>query len=51
VIEPDPDEVDGGIEDGEVLNPYGMDPATAVDLVLEQLALLQSSDANKPGGS
>jgi hydrogenase maturation protease len=93
VLEPDPDEIEGGIEDGEVLNPHGMDPATvlrfvkavhgwpgkvvvvacepadvedlameltpkvaavvdqAVDLVLEQIAALQSDLAYKPGGS
>ena len=26
VIEPDPAEIEGGIEDGEVINPHGMDP-------------------------
>lgn len=93
VLEPDPDEIEGGIEDGEVLNPHGMDPATvlrfvkavhgwpgkvvvvacepadvediamelspkveavveeAVDLVLEQIAALQSDLAYKEGGS
>lgn len=93
VIEPDPDEVEGGIEDGEVLNPHGMDPATvlrfikavhgwpgkvvvvacepadveemamklspevqgvverAVDLVLEQVAALQSNEAYEGGGT
>jgi hydrogenase maturation protease len=93
VLEPDPDEIEGGIEDGEVLNPHGMDPATvlrfvkavhgwpgkvvvvacepadvediamelspkveavveeAVDLVLEQIAALQSDLAYKQGGS
>ncbi len=33
VIEPDPDEIAGGIEDGEVLNPHGMDPATVLRFV------------------
>lgn len=33
VIEPDPDEIEGGIEDGEVLNPHGMDPATVLRFV------------------
>ena len=26
VMEPDPDEIDGGIEDGEMIDPHGMDP-------------------------
>ncbi|CAN5597416.1 hypothetical protein BH20ACT15_BH20ACT15_11670 [soil metagenome] len=93
VIEPDPDEIETGISDGEVLNPHGMDPATvlrfvkavhgwpgkvvvvacepgdveemameltpevravvekAIDLVLEQVAALQSDDAYKAAGS
>ncbi len=33
VIEPDPDEIKGGIEDGEVLSPHGMDPATVLRFV------------------
>ena len=33
VIEPDPDEIEGGIEDGEVLSPHGMDPATVLRFV------------------
>ena len=33
VIEPDPDQIDGGIEDGEVLSPHGMDPATVLRFV------------------
>ncbi|MDP9189551.1 MAG: hydrogenase maturation protease [Actinomycetota bacterium] len=33
VIEPDPDEIEGGIEDGEVLNPHGMDPGTVLRFV------------------
>ena len=33
VIEPDPDEIAGGIEDGEVLSPHGMDPATVLRFV------------------
>ncbi len=33
VIEPDPDEIGGAIEDGEVLNPHGMDPATVLRFV------------------
>jgi hydrogenase maturation protease len=93
VLEPDPDEIEGGIEDGEVINPHGMDPATvlrfvkavhgwpgkvvvvacepadveemtmdltpevqtvvekAVDVVLEQIALLQTSAPYKSGGA
>ena len=30
VMEPDPEEVEGGIEDGEVINPHGMDPKTVL---------------------
>ena len=30
VMEPDPDEIDAGIEDGEVVNPHGMDPQTVL---------------------
>ena len=33
VIEPDPAEIAGGIEDGEVINPHGMDPATVLRFV------------------
>jgi hydrogenase maturation protease len=33
VMEPDEDEVDGGIEDGEVINPHGMDPQTVLRFV------------------
>ena len=33
VIEPDPDEIKGGIDDGEVLSPHGMDPATVLRFV------------------
>jgi hydrogenase maturation protease len=33
VIEPNPDEIESGIEDGEVLNPHGMDPATVLRFV------------------
>ena len=33
VMEPDPEEIDGGIEDGEVLNPHGMDPKTVLRFV------------------
>jgi hydrogenase maturation protease len=93
VIEPDPDEIETGIEDGEVLNPHGMDPATvlrfvkavhgwpgkvvvvacepadveeiamelspqveavvdkAIDLVLAQIAALQTDEAYRDGGS
>ena len=41
VIEPDEDSVDGGIEDGEAINPHGMDPQTAVEheMKLRQLPL------------
>ncbi len=30
VMEPDPEEVEGGIQDGEVINPHGMDPKTVL---------------------
>lgn len=30
VMEPDPEEIEGGIEDGEVINPHGMDPKTVL---------------------
>lgn len=33
VMEPDEDEVHGGIEDGEVINPHGMDPQTVLRFV------------------
>ena len=33
VIEPDPDEIKAGIEDGEVINPHGMDPQTVLRFV------------------
>ena len=33
VLEPDPDEIDAGIEDGEVLSPHGMDPQTVLRFV------------------
>jgi hydrogenase maturation protease len=33
VMEPDEDEVEGGIEDGEVINPHGMDPQTVLRFV------------------
>ena len=33
VMEPDEDEVQGGIEDGEVINPHGMDPQTVLRFV------------------
>jgi hydrogenase maturation protease len=33
VIEPDEAEVAGGIEDGEVINPHGMDPQTVLRFV------------------
>lgn len=33
VMEAEPDDVDGSIEDGEVLNPHGMDPATVLRFV------------------
>lgn len=33
VIEPDEDEVEAGIEDGEVINPHGMDPKTVLRFV------------------
>ena len=33
VIEPDEGEVDAGIEDGEVINPHGMDPGTVLRFV------------------
>jgi hydrogenase maturation protease len=33
VLEPDPAEIDAGIEDGEVLSPHGMDPQTVLRFV------------------
>jgi hydrogenase maturation protease len=30
VLEPDPDEIDAGIEDGATVNPHGMDPQTVL---------------------
>jgi len=33
VMEPDPEEIEGGIEDGEVINPHGMDPQTVLRFV------------------
>ena len=33
VIEPDEAEIEAGIEDGEVINPHGMDPATVLRFV------------------
>jgi hydrogenase maturation protease len=33
VMEPDEDEVQGGIEDGEVINPHAMDPQTVLRFV------------------
>jgi hydrogenase maturation protease len=33
VLEPDESEVEGGIEDGEVINPHGMDPGTVLRFV------------------
>ena len=33
VMEPDPADVDGGIEDGEVIDPHGMDPQTVLRFV------------------
>jgi len=33
VMEPDEDEVQGAIEDGEVINPHGMDPQTVLRFV------------------
>ncbi len=33
VLEPDPDEIDAGIEDGEVISPHGMDPQTVLRFV------------------
>ncbi len=33
VMEPDEDEIEAGIEDGEVLSPHGMDPQTVLRFV------------------
>jgi hydrogenase maturation protease len=33
VIEPDEESVNGGIDDGEVINPHGMDPKTVLRFV------------------
>jgi hydrogenase maturation protease len=33
VIEPDEASIDGGIEDGQVINPHGMDPRTVLRFV------------------
>jgi hydrogenase maturation protease len=33
VIEPDEETIDGGIEDGETINPHGMDPQTVLRFV------------------
>jgi hydrogenase maturation protease len=33
LMEPDEDEVEGGIEDGEVINPHAMDPQTVLRFV------------------
>ena len=33
VMEPDPAEIDGGIEDGTVIDPHGMDPETVLRFV------------------
>ena len=33
VMEPDEDDVEAGIEDGEVINPHGMDPQTVLRFV------------------
>jgi hydrogenase maturation protease len=33
VMEPDPEDVDGGIEDGTVIDPHGMDPQTVLRFV------------------
>ena len=33
VMEPDEESVDAGIEDGQVLNPHGMDPQTVLRFV------------------
>jgi hydrogenase maturation protease len=33
VMEPDPEEIEGGIEDGTVIDPHGMDPQTVLRFV------------------
>ena len=33
VLEPDPEEIGAGIEDGEVISPHGMDPQTVLRFV------------------
>lgn len=33
IMEPDPADVDGGIQDGDSLNPHGMDPRTVLRFV------------------
>ncbi|MGZ5360665.1 MAG: hydrogenase maturation protease [Solirubrobacterales bacterium] len=33
VLEPDPEEIEAGIEDGEVISPHGMDPHTVLRFV------------------
>jgi hydrogenase maturation protease len=33
VLEPDPEEIEAGIEDGEVISPHGMDPQTVLRFV------------------
>ena len=33
VMEPDPEEMDGGIEDGAMIDPHGMDPQTVLRFV------------------
>jgi hydrogenase maturation protease len=33
VMEPDPDEIAASIEDGDVINPHGMDPQTVLRFV------------------
>jgi hydrogenase maturation protease len=33
VMEPDPEEIEAGIEDGEVIDPHGMDPRTVLRFV------------------
>ena len=33
VMEPDPEEIDGGIEDGAMIDPHGMDPQTVLRFV------------------
>ena len=33
VMEPDPDEINAGLEDGEMIDPHGMDPLTVLRFV------------------